>query len=121
MSAEFPRRLVGTEGRLYGMMQFLLMEFVRGVEPMGAAVRGVVEEQDAVDAVAALAMTLDEQVQTGRIDSNAGAHMGALLMTIRDYVRPLPVGVNADGSDGVPDDLREMVDALRTTFGRDEN
>ncbi|MEW2272166.1 hypothetical protein ACFY2H_32410 [Streptomyces griseofuscus] len=110
-----------TSNRLYGMMQFLLAHYANHQVPEAAAERGVVDQQDALDAVLSLAGFLDANTQAGRIPANDGEHMASMLMVIREYIRPLPVGeVEREGAavDGVTPDLREMVDALRTV--RDE-
>jgi hypothetical protein len=99
--------------RLYGMMQRLLTHFAQGSETGSAPPRGVVTERDAVNAIVALAAAIDEPAQAGVLVRNRAAYMGALLMVIRDYVRPLPVGESADGSDGATADLKTMVEAIR--------
>jgi hypothetical protein len=103
--------------RLYGMMQNLLTHYAHKEVPDSANDRGVVDQQDALDAVLSLAAFLDANTQAGRISVNEAEHMASMLMVIREYIRPLPVGLveGPDGeTDGVTPDLQEMVDALRT-------
>lgn len=102
--------------RLYGMMQVLLGHVANNEVPTPADDRGIVNKQDALDAVISLAGFLDANYQAGRIDANDAEHMASMLMVIREYVRPLPVGLvqTPDGeADGVTRDLQEMVDAIR--------
>jgi hypothetical protein len=104
--------------RLYGMMQSLLVYYANDQVPTPAEDRGVVEEQDALDAVIQLAGFLDRNAQDGDLSADDIEHMASMLMVIREFVRPLPVGMvpAADGAqtDGVTPDLLEMVSALRT-------
>ncbi|MFJ5154948.1 hypothetical protein ACIQCF_25835 [Streptomyces sp. NPDC088353] len=107
--------------RLYGMMQVLLTHYAHKEVPDPAEDRGVVDQQDALDAVLSLAAFLDANAQAGRISVNDAEHMASMLMVIRECIRPLPVGlVESSGgeADGVTPDLQEMVNALRTA--RDE-
>ncbi|MEE4541498.1 hypothetical protein V2S66_05880 [Streptomyces sp. V4-01] len=101
--------------RLYGVMQALLAAYAQKAPAPSAEPRGVVEEQDALDAVMNLAAVLDKNLRDGRLSENNAAHMAALLMLIRDHLRPLPAGPPAEdaGADRVTADLREFVDGLR--------
>lgn len=102
--------------RLYGMMQVLLTHYAHKETPEPAPARGVVQEQDALDAVLNLAGFLDANAQAGNISGNDAEHMASMLMLLREYIRPLPLGpVERSGSvtDGVTPDLQVMVDALR--------
>jgi hypothetical protein len=102
--------------RLYGMAQHLLIAQVHDQPLATAAPRGVVEKQDAVDAVFQLAAALDELVQGGAPPVERGMWMMSLLMVIRDYIEPLPPGLDNDGvTDLVTPDLAEMVSAIRAT------
>lgn len=107
------------DDRLYGMMQTLLAASAQNDHQPTPDPRGIVTEQDAADAVLQLSAFLDAHVQSGAVGQQEGAHMAAMLMTIRDYVRPLPVGLvdRNDGRgehDGVTEDLQDVVKALRT-------
>ena len=73
------------------------------------------QEQDAVDAAVLLLAAIQEQLEAARIRQEAGTRMIALLMMIRDYIRPLPPGMAADGSDLLTADLSQMVDVVRAT------
>jgi len=106
---------VPLDARLHGAAQQLLIARLGGSEPPPADPRGVVSEQDAVDAALMLSAAIDEQVLASRISPAAAARMAALLMVVRDYVRPLPPGLAADGSDLLTQDLSEMVRAVRLT------
>lgn len=104
--------------RLYRVMQALLAAYAQKRVAPSAPPRGVVDEQDALDAVMNLAATLDRNLQDGTVPENDAAHMASLLMLVRDHIRPLPEArVERDGQevDGVTADLQEFVDALRTT------
>ena len=106
---------VPIDARLYGAAQQLLLAKLAGTQlPIGEA-RGIVREQDAVDAVLMLFATIVEQEQVSRIDQPTAHQMVALLMVIRDYVRPLPPGLTEQGIDLLSNDLAEMVHALRIT------
>jgi hypothetical protein len=74
----------------------------------------VVELQDALDAVIQLAAVIDEETQAGRIPAARAQHAAAMLMLIREYIQPLPRGLDADGvTDNLTTDLGAMVMALR--------
>lgn len=110
-----------TSDRLYGLMQSLMTDAAAGRTPTAADARNIVQEQDAVNAVLILASGIDQNTQAGRIPVHQAQHMASMLMVIRDYIRPLPVGLEDDGTamdpDGVTPDLQEIVDALRTGSG----
>jgi hypothetical protein len=108
---------VGPSRRLYGMMQHLMTLAANGQVPEAAPNRGIMTGDDAVDAVLQLAAVIDEATQAGRIPPERGVHAAAMLMLVRDYVRPLPEGIGEDGSDGVTPDLAELVRVLRQTGG----
>ena len=72
------------------------------------------ELQDALDAVIQVAAVIDEATQDGRIPAARGQHAAAMLMLIREYIQPLPRGLDADGvTDNLTTDLGGMVMALR--------
>lgn len=108
------------DDRLYGMMQALMAGAAQNdPAPAPEEPRGIVTEPDAADAVLALSAVIDAHVQSGAVSQQAGAHMAAMLMTIRDHIRPLPIGLvdRDDGNgehDGVSEDLQGVVDGLRT-------
>lgn len=111
MSVEEP---VDADQRLYGMMQHLMDAYARQRAPETPDPRGVVELQDALDAVIQLAAVIDEATQDGRIPLARGQHAAAMLMLLRDYIQPLPRGLDADGvTDNLITDLGAMVMALR--------
>ena len=105
-------RIGGVDGRLFGMMQALMAAAAQHHEFDVPAPRGVVEPQDALDAVLQFAAVIDSQTQAGRIPVEAGAHAAAMLMIIRDYIKPLPAEGEQDTA-SVTEDLREKVAALR--------
>jgi len=100
--------------RLYGMMQQILVNYAQRAEPALPPARGVVEVQDALDAVAFLAAAIDEEVQERGVAVEKGEHMASMLLVVRDFIRPLPEGVAAYGHDRFTDDLQEIVTVLRT-------
>ena len=95
--------------------QQLLIAHLSGSDAPSAAPRNVVSEQDAVDAALMLFAAIQEQAQLSRIAPGTATRMGALLMLVRDYIRPLPAGIAADGTDLLASDLAEMVAAVRLT------
>jgi hypothetical protein len=100
--------------RLYGMMQYLMAAYAQQVTPEVPTPRNVVQSQDALDAVLQLAAVIDEATQAGRIDRERGKHAATMLMVIRDFIKPLPQGLAADGvTDNLTQDLEEIVAALR--------
>ena len=60
-------QLAGADQRLYGMMQHLMAAYAQQQAPEKPDPRGVVELQDALDAVIQLAAVIDEETQAGRI------------------------------------------------------
>jgi len=61
-----------------------------------------------------LAAVIDEAIQAGRIPLARGQHAAAMLMLLREYIQPLPHGLDADGvTDNLITDLGAMVMALR--------
>jgi hypothetical protein len=104
----------GADRRLYGMMQHLMAAYAQQQAPEQPTPRGVVELQDALDAVIQLAAVIDEETQAGRIRSVRGQHAAAMLMLVREHIQPLPQGLDADGiTDNLTTDLGAMVMALR--------
>ncbi|GAA4968763.1 hypothetical protein GCM10023225_08820 [Kineococcus glutinatus] len=101
------------ELRLYGMMQALMAAYANRETPPPIPERGAVEQQDALDAVMQLAAVIDEFTQAGGIPPERGVHAGAMLMVVRDYIKPLPPGLGADGRDRLTDDLHDLVAVLR--------
>src|SRR5690242_9663530 len=109
--------LAGAFNRLYGMMQYLLYFSAAGIAPGPQTARtaanhreveegphrGVVTLGDALDAVLGLAAVIDEATQEGRIPRDRGVWAAALLMLIRDYLKPLPADPRPDGDPGLPD------------------
>lgn len=106
---------VPLDRRLSGAAHQLLITLLGGAEPVPAQPRMVVQEQDAVDASLLLLAAIHEQLQAGKIRQESGTRMIALLMLIRDYIRPLPPGITADGTDLLTADLAQMVDVVRAT------
>jgi len=108
---------VPLDGRLQGAGQRLVIAFLQGIEPPPAGPRDVVQEQDAVDAVVMVLATIQEQLQACQIRPEVGSRMAALLMLVRDFIRPLPAAATADGRDLLTADLAEMVDVVRLIRG----
>lgn len=101
------------ETRVYGTMQVLMSRYADGETLDPPDPRAVVAEQDALDAVLQVAAVIDEYTQSEAIPVHRGVHAGAMLMVVRDYLKPLPPGVGRDGRDRLTEDLQELVDALR--------
>jgi hypothetical protein len=107
-------QLPGADHRLHGMMQHLMASYAHQHATEKPARRGVVELQDALDAVIQLSAMIDEAIQAGRIPLDRGHHAAAMLMLVREYIQPLPRGLDADGvTDNLTTDLGAMVMALR--------
>ncbi|MBY8880896.1 hypothetical protein [Actinacidiphila acidipaludis] len=116
--------------RMYRVMQQLLTEYAQQRVAGSAPRRDVVQEQDALDAVLNLAAVLDRNRQDGTLPPNDAQHMAALLMLVRDYIRPLPAapaggsgtdagtGTEDPEADAVTEDLRIFVDGLRSARAR---
>jgi hypothetical protein len=101
--------------RLARMAPFLLRLAAEGQQPTAVAPRGVVTGDDAVDAVLQVAIVIGEAVTSGAIPPERGIHAQAMLMLVRDFVRPLPPGLGADGTDMAAGDLQALARALRRT------
>ena len=100
--------------RLYGMMQYLMAAYAQQVPSEVPPPRNVVQLQDALDAALQLAAVIDEATQAGRIPVDRGKHAATMLMVVRDFIKPLPRGLTADGvTDHLTSDLEEIVAALR--------
>lgn len=67
------------------MMQYLMAAYAQQVTPEVPEPRGVVQLQDALDAVLQLAAVIDEATQAGHINRERGKHAATMLMVIRDY------------------------------------
>ena len=83
-------QLADADQRLYGMMQHLMAVYAQQQAPEKPGPRGVVELQDALDAVIQLAAVIDEEIKAGRIPADRGRHAAAMLMLLREYIQPLP-------------------------------
>jgi hypothetical protein len=102
------------DGRLYGMMQYLMATAAQHGQPDIPEPRGVVQLQDALDAVLQIAAVIDSQADN--IPADVAKNAAAFLMIIRDYIKPLPRGTTEDGGpDPVTPDLQEKVGYLHQT------
>lgn len=105
------------QGRLYGLMQGMLADAVGPQALASAPPRGIVTEEDVRRAAAALAGFIDDLPRQG-IQPAQVEMMGALLLVIREYIKPLPVGESqgpgGQTTDGVTRDLVEIVNSIRT-------
>jgi len=101
--------------RMYGAAKRLLLARLGGADEKPAAQRCLVTEQDAVDATLLLVAAIQEQLLAGRIPRGSATRMCALLMLIRDHIRPLPPGIAADGTDLLSKDIAAMVQVVRTS------
>jgi hypothetical protein len=100
------------EVRVFGVMQYLLSQLASGAPLEVPEPRGVVELQDALDALLQVGGVLDRLTQAGAMPTSQGVHASAMLMVIREYLRPLPPEV-VNGTDRLTGDLQELVAALR--------
>jgi len=99
--------------RLYGAAQQLILAHLAGTEPLPGDPRGVVLEQDAVDALLLSLVAIQDQVQSGGLPPSAAFRIAALLMVVRDYIRPLPGGITEDGTDLLTADIGQLVEVVR--------
>jgi hypothetical protein len=105
---------VAPDERLYATMLRLLVGYADRQAAEIPGPRGVVERQDALDAVIEVAAVVDEAVHAGGIPVDRGMHAAAMLMVLREFVQPLPPEWDGDGcTDYLNDDLALMVTALR--------
>ena len=105
---------VAADERLYATMRRLMAVYARRQAAEIPGPRGVVNRQDALDAVIQLAAVVDEAVQAGAIPVDRAMHAAAMLMVFREFVQPLPPDWDGDGcTDYLVDDLAMMVTALR--------
>jgi len=105
---------VAADERLYATMRRLMAGYARSQASEIPGPRGVVQRQDALDAVIQLAAVVDEAVQAGAIPVERGMHAAAMLMVLREFVQPLPPDWDGDGcTNYLTDDLAMMVTALR--------
>jgi hypothetical protein len=96
------------------MMQHLMGAAANHAQLTIPEPRGIVQQQDALDAVLQLAAYIDSQLQAGRVDPDMAANAAAMLMLIREHIQPLPKGLDDDGvTDLVIPDLEEKVGYLR--------
>jgi hypothetical protein len=107
----------GADRRLFNMIQHLMILAANDKRPEAGPPRDVVTQDDAVDAVLVLAAFIDEATQAGRVPAERGIGAAAMLMIIRDYIRPLPLVPGDDGADRVKPDLAELVATLREAGG----
>jgi hypothetical protein len=109
---------VGPGRRQYGMMQHLMSVAAHHEMPEVPPERGIVNLEDALNAVLQLAAVIDWATQEGHIPPDKGVHAASMLMVVRDYIQPLPPGLAADGvTDEATADLDEMVKAIRQVAG----
>lgn len=64
-----------------------------------------------------LAAVIDEHAQAGDIPAGRAKHAAAMLMVIRDYIQPLPVGGD-ESHDQVTPDLAEIVTTCARSGGK---
>jgi hypothetical protein len=105
---------VAADERLNATMRALMVVYADRQASESLGPRGVVQRQDALDAVIQLAAVVDEAVQADAIPVDRGMHAAAMLMVIREFVQPLPPVWDGDGcTDYLEGDLATMVTALR--------
>jgi hypothetical protein len=110
--------LLSLDRRLYDAARHLLVAAIDGADPTAEEPRETVSEQDALDAIVLLLAAIQEQVNASRIQPESGARMAALLMLIREFVRPLPPVIAADGTDLIAGDLAELAQVVRLARNR---
>src|SRR5215831_11854319 len=95
-------------------MRRLLAGYARRQASDIPGARGVVQRQDALDAVIQVAAVIHEAVQADAIPVDRGMHAAAMLMVLREFVQPLPPDWDGNGcTNYLTDDLAMMVTALR--------
>jgi hypothetical protein len=108
---------VGPDRRLFNMMQHPLYLAAKGEQSDPPEPRGVVTNDDARDAILQLAAVIDEAMEVGNIPPERAIHAGAMLMLVRDYIKPLPGVPGPDGKDRVTPDLEDQLRVLRRVGG----
>jgi hypothetical protein len=83
-----------------------------GPIPIGAD-RGIIERQDALDAIAQLGALVDEAYNAGLISKDKASFGMLMLMVLQEYASPLPDAGSSEAD--LRADLTEAVDALRTS------
>jgi hypothetical protein len=112
---EFGRRRNDLGGRALGMMQMLMASYATS-QPLIGPERGIVDRNDAMDAIVQVAAAVDEWLQSGLVPEDRALHVMLMLMVIRDFVAPLP---DTEGSELLlRRDLEEAIGALRATRPR---
>jgi len=98
--------------RPWNLMIKIMSTYAQGFGPipLGDA-RGIIERQDALDAIAQLAALVDETYNAGLISRDKASFGMLLLMVLQEYVSPLPDA--GDSEANLRADLTEAVDALR--------
>ena len=95
-------------------MRDLIIVRVHETEAPSAAARNIVTEEDALEAILYLAMTLDEAMNEGELSPGRLENAAAHLMVVREFIRPLPdVDEPELGQVPVGLDLNTLVQALR--------
>lgn len=98
--------------RPWNLMIKIMMTYEQGLGPIPiGSPRGIIERQDALDAVAQLSAVVDESYNAGFISKGKASFCMLLLMVLQEYISPFPsAGPNeAD----LRSDLTAAVDALR--------
>jgi len=103
--------------RLYRVMENLIIQAGGGSILDSGPPRGVVTAGDALDAVLQLACIIDWATTEGHIPRGAGEQAAAMLMAVRDYVKPLPPSPLPGQGDSVSADLAEVLRDLRDAGG----
>lgn len=103
--------------RALGMWQALLGHHAEGLNPESGTQRGIVQQQDATEALLQTALVIDALLQGESLEQAQLLHAMHMLMAARDYVQPLltsPVG----SEDTLRSDLALAVEVIRA--GRQE-
>jgi hypothetical protein len=109
------------DGRLYGIMQHLMTAAAQHAPLPIPGPRGIVRQQDALDALLVIAGFIDSRAQAGAVKEDTAVSTASMLMLIRDYIQPLPPGpADEGGADLVTSDLEQKVVQLRIAVANED-
>jgi hypothetical protein len=98
--------------RPWNLMIKIMTTYAQGIGPIPLGEdRGIIERQDALDAVAQVAALVDEAYNAGLISKSKASHGMLMLMVLQEYISPLPDAGPSEHD--LRADLTEAVNALR--------
>lgn len=101
------------EARLTGIAQRIMEARATNDPEEPGPQRNIVDTAAALAAIDVAAMGVGRAFESGMpLDVELASHLMALLMMAREYIEPLPGGINADGTEGLSADLTTMVARL---------